>query len=754
MHITELTVTNYRQHKHRSLLLHGRTIVGLIGQNGTGKSALLEALGFALGLLPDTLEDLMSWAAKESPTTTTTVFLSGTHLGRDIQITRTLNRSKSGKVESKAVLVVDGGTPINGATAVNTYITTELQLDRDLVGNTMIVSQGALTDTLFAKPTARTESWMRLCGIAHCRTIYDKLGPILSGLPEIKDLDIAITSLQGDIDRTEEQLTTLRAQLAEMPQPGAGVDTTIVRLVADCKYASEQLVAARGREEAATRAYIEVATADQAALRAEAAKLQESSDMLRNANSARAAQRNSVRQHNARCAEHAAATRDLESARIAVAPARAQVDAVSELRATLEYQRAEIKAIDTALAGIASEIRSTGMLHATAKETAKTGCSSCPLCSSALADGGLSLLSTLEEKLAGLNSEQREGTSLLNERARDLSAAEAKIAAADRALSTASATVERAEARARSAAAALGGDAPTQRDDAALAAEQAAAEAEIAAITGSIRQLLEQASKIDAAATARDNAARAVVEARLREAEITRRVAELVPGGLAVAGDLAANAAALNQARDAAAAARGKVEGEIAQASRWLENACTTLVGYRNSRAANAAEQERRNDLEAVRKWLHPSQGPTAVVQSVLQIMTGQVNAFLDQFDALYRVVDDPEQMSFKYYYLDGRPVGSDGSGSAPVSKLSGGEKMVMAMAFRFASYCVFARNTGLLVLDEPTVYLDEASVNKFCQVLPRLRQSASQIGLQLLIATHEKTALPFFDASVDLGEK
>ena len=141
------------------------------------------------------------------------------------------------------------------------------------------------------------------------------------------------------------------------------------------------------------------------------------------------------------------------------------------------------------------------------------------------------------------------------------------------------------------------------------------------------------------------------------------------------------------------------------------------------------------------------------VVGSILEKCTETVNKFLEDFDALYRVVSDVENMSFRYYYLDGRDVGTDGA-LPSIIELSGGEKCIMACAFRFATYVMFSQDSGLLVLDEPTAYLDSTHVSKFAQIIPKLKRTAESLDTKLIMATHERACIPFMDGIQDFGEK
>ena len=84
---------------------------------------------------------------------------------------------------------------------------------------------------------------------------------------------------------------------------------------------------------------------------------------------------------------------------------------------------------------------------------------------------------------------------------------------------------------------------------------------------------------------------------------------------------------------------------------------------------------------------------------------------------------------------------------------LSGGQKIALAVAFRFAVYGMFASKLGLLSLDEPTAYLDNETIARFADTLDKVRGLARNLGLMVLVSTHEKSLEPCFDQAVHVGQ-
>ena len=90
--------------------------------------------------------------------------------------------------------------------------------------------------------------------------------------------------------------------------------------------------------------------------------------------------------------------------------------------------------------------------------------------------------------------------------------------------------------------------------------------------------------------------------------------------------------------------------------------------------------------------------------------------------------------------------------GERTSKRLSGGQKAVLSICFRFAIYSLFAANFGFMVLDEPTAYLDGDRVTAVAQLLMQIRQYAKNTGMQLIVVTHEKDLIPAFDMTISLS--
>ena len=145
----------------------------------------------------------------------------------------------------------------------------------------------------------------------------------------------------------------------------------------------------------------------------------------------------------------------------------------------------------------------------------------------------------------------------------------------------------------------------------------------------------------------------------------------------------------------------------------------------------------------------HYREGPRIMSQNVMRDLTACVNSYLDQFNAPFVVEAEEEGFGFRCCFIDGRTMPDP---HPDASLLSGGQKVALAIAFRMAIYMTFGGELGLLSLDEPTAYLDEASIEHLGELLQKVGEVARNKGLQILMATHEKAIMPFLDTKIDLG--
>ena len=84
--------------------------------------------------------------------------------------------------------------------------------------------------------------------------------------------------------------------------------------------------------------------------------------------------------------------------------------------------------------------------------------------------------------------------------------------------------------------------------------------------------------------------------------------------------------------------------------------------------------------------------------------------------------------------------------------RLSGGQKVALVVAFRFALSELFASKVPLLVFDEPTAWLDDKHISYMVDVL-QMAKSFINKGVYVLLVTHETALLPAMTRTVMIGD-
>lgn len=143
-----------------------------------------------------------------------------------------------------------------------------------------------------------------------------------------------------------------------------------------------------------------------------------------------------------------------------------------------------------------------------------------------------------------------------------------------------------------------------------------------------------------------------------------------------------------------------------------------------------------------MRHILHRENLPRIVAHNYLEVMQEEINSLLIRFDSSFTVITD-DVLSFTAIFNDGRKV--------PAARLSGGEKVLLALAFRVAVNDIFAKDLGLLVLDEPTAGLDDGNISCLRIAIERLKELSASRGLQVIMITHERELKQLFDHVIEI---
>lgn len=171
--------------------------------------------------------------------------------------------------------------------------------------------------------------------------------------------------------------------------------------------------------------------------------------------------------------------------------------------------------------------------------------------------------------------------------------------------------------------------------------------------------------------------------------------------------------------------------------------ACRDKVSNAEKQNQLAVLHSSWNDrVESLKKIFKYNALPMVVSYKYMDRVVVELNKTLSAIGVPFNIELEPD-LSFTANF---------GSHKVPAARLSGGQKVILTIAYRLAVNFTFATNLGLLCLDEPTVGLDDANLSSLERAFERLREFSMSNGVQIIVVTHEKGISHLFDHTIDLA--
>lgn len=170
-----------------------------------------------------------------------------------------------------------------------------------------------------------------------------------------------------------------------------------------------------------------------------------------------------------------------------------------------------------------------------------------------------------------------------------------------------------------------------------------------------------------------------------------------------------------------------------------------------NKKLIDISEQENRiasylklkSDLQYIRDILHRDKYPRIVALKYMKKLEAYINKYLEHFDASFKLFIE-QNLEFTCRFSNNIQLSA--------MRLSGGEKVMLSIAYRFACVELFTRHINFIILDEPTIYLDESSIEKLAFIIKLLSDYAKRHNKQIIIITHEEALVPYGDHHIELS--
>lgn len=714
MRLLRLEVQNFCQHRHRVVEFNPRLTV-FLGQNGSGKSNLLTA---ALAALTNDFsrthgnkaENICQTAPEDEPAY---VRLTIEHNGSEVEIQRGLRKATT--------YWQQGEDTVRGDTAVTDRVMEFLGTTKRIVNDYLFVEQGEIYTPLVCKAADRARAFQQLFGTGHAEKCWKALGEYIAS---IGATDVSLL----DMDTLRQELETVRGRVVELTTELAGIDLPTdytpstdpaSQVIAKWDALLEAIAAKQEAEPVVTKATTALATLESelATLVVDGSAIATAIDAIQDAYEEASA---SLQTWNLREQAVIRVTK-LQTARTTLLQERSANIAPEEP----ETYVADVTAWQHQTA--AREVRRSKHHQMSEALDADSGVVECPTCGTSVADLEMDieyarvsyakLTAEVEERNAAYhatvayNTAYTQWESADNARQTRIDAVEDALADED-GVDTADTLSEDVATKLRAVVTLMG---------------------ERTSVRTAITEEISELRSVIAIKTADVRNKQTTVEG------FSNTITDLSAG---LDEQVAAAAKEQLSANQIGYAERIRLQGQHAEAetSVFAAEARMHTAEVRAEQAASDAEFVEH--LDTVRAVLHRDSLPKLVAQNYLELLELDMNEILESFSTDFRV-SARDGLGFMADFPDGR--------SQPVPRLSGGQKVILALAFRIAVNSLFASDLGVITLDEPTAYLDDENIDCLDTALSRLRSLSESRGLQCILITHEKGLGHLFDHVVQL---
>lgn len=706
MQLVRLSMTNFCQ--HRKLVVDFPIgITGIVGPNGSGKSTIPRALQF--GFLsksgnPGTIADDLNWAAAVAgePGDVELDFVAN---GDEGKLKRALHQSRAS--------LKCGDVNVRSVSAVNTEILRLLGTSKSTLEDVVFVMQGAIERILFDRPAVRKQNIHALFGIDKTEPIRVLLLNEIGSL-NLSPLDDRLVELKSRIEvEIDPQLRALSTQREQFTAEIASYNSEELQQTVTSFEASAQLSQHVAGMEAQLHSLeaqpdVDVSTleAELAAKKADVESKTASIDQMK----AKLANLQSQQQTSNTRAALLSELQTLEAKIAAVAPTAPNFDAsiLSELEIQIAESQGEVANKQTFIDAFEG-----------------AGDTVCPTCHQPVENAGA--------MAAAMKPELEQRKQLITNTRATLEQARRAISTYENALLAYNmATMQAAERKASVENLLVQIPDVGSIDAAAVTSMQQA----ISAFSLQVSELSKLDSRYNQAVqvkTGRDaqiNGLKQSIQQARQQVGSQSSVVDYEQAKLALQFVLST--------REKLA----ELEGQFKQ----LQVQRASTLNELQSVEAKAQQMENLKKYQTLcersRTVLHYDNLPRLAMQKYLGVLNSKLNEFLSIFNVPF-TASIKNDMSVVCHVAEGEKT---------ADRLSGGQKVMLGIAFRIAIYTMFASDLGFMVLDEPTNMLDNERVDCVASMLESVGAYAKNAKMQMIVITHHEELMRTFDHTVQLA--
>lgn len=704
----------------------------IVGANGAGKSTLVNSIYAALtgdfkrlsSTKGTVINNMMAEGEKSY------IEITGLHNNQEFLIRRSL--------KPNTARFVIGGESFDSAKDINEKITEQLDIPRHVIDGYVFVEQWKMFDFITQTPAERAKSFQYLSGLSFAAEIHKACVEFVRKneatvvVDNRDELTATLMTTQEEMQDKHANLARLRevtfSSTREQKSRFLDIHDSLSKAKADAR--ANKATAERNKEyygkaakrHSAAKKLVERLTAEYESVEGAAA---DASDQLKKYDTGRKYLKD-LRDARVNFAEKSSELENLKK----------QKEAADADKSKLSLSKSEEEEYRSAYKAALAEIESDTQLLNQLKKLSAAESAVCPTCKQEIDSSYIAMISQRLDANRDISNK-----------------AGAQIDAHD-------ILVMRCEFAEKSLA--DGESLLMQASERVSKAEQIVNEFGIVELSVSDRQELEEVVEV---AKEKKKELKKATDNRENLADARSEAYGELKNSLKVAKESYANVRALTEQADELAAELGfadstvddvrdelkrqsDVESGISEAQKTIESLSKSVERLQLLIKKLDDKVERINKqkelLEAPRRVaeaFHWDALPRKVAEANMRMLLDEMNNVLSKFNDPFSVtVGDGLEFSVLF------------SGRNPVDAkhISGGQKVMLSVAFRAALDRIYGTNIGMLFLDEPTAGLDADNVDFFHSALAEM--ASNMEGRQIVVITHEQGLCDSFDNVIRLG--
>ncbi|AOL17018.1 hypothetical protein BFU36_10205 [Sulfolobus sp. A20] len=196
---------------------------------------------------------------------------------------------------------------------------------------------------------------------------------------------------------------------------------------------------------------------------------------------------------------------------------------------------------------------------------------------------------------------------------------------------------------------------------------------------------------------------------------------------------------------------KSKIEGELSSLKKEIEDMNTQMVQIESKLGEETKITNAISKLTRIREALGEKRLQSYIIMATKQVIENNLNDIISKFDLSIKNAEiEISPKRGKSNRGDYIIVYTNSGDQLPVTSLSGGEKMALALGLRLAIARSLMSDANFFILDEPTVHLDEDRRNYLIEIIKNLKEVVPQI----IVVTHDREIENAADYVINVEKK